>query len=160
MKRFPLPPRPFHYLWPLHGTFLPFRHRWRLLYPSKLSLNFESLLNRRNLKTRSTVSNPLPSWLSLFYRNPPTTRTAETAMSRQLPQCGLIAKAFCEVPTPDAFYSWIVSPRETRRIKFPRGIFKILNSVIWNLHVFRRLCASIITVACVCVCVQKRIDRI
>jgi len=41
-----------------HSTVPSFSPSLALLYPSKLSLNFVSPLNRRNLETRRTVSNP------------------------------------------------------------------------------------------------------
>lgn len=68
-----------------------------LLQPSKLSLNFVSPLNRRNLETRRTVSN-LSSLIVVVVLsksvNEETVRTAGKAMLKQLSQRGLIVESF------------------------------------------------------------------
>lgn len=80
------------------------------LYPSKLSLNFVSPLNRRNRETRRVLfltSCPpyavdrCRSFIEIRERCG-TARTARKATLRQLPQCGLIAGApfaRCQVGT-------------------------------------------------------------
>lgn len=76
------------------------------LYPSKLSLNFVSPLNRRNLETRRTVSNLSPLIVVVVLSksaNDGTVRTAGKATLRQLPQRSLIVKSFIARCQPAIF---------------------------------------------------------
>jgi len=69
---FPLPSRD-------HSTVPSFSPSLALLYPSKLSLNFVSPLNRRNLETRRTVSNPSPLIVVVVLSKSANDGTARTA---------------------------------------------------------------------------------
>lgn len=135
-----------------------------LLYPLKLSLNFVSLLNRRNLETRRTVSN-LSSLIVVVVlsksANDGTVRTAGKAMLRQLPQCGLIVKSFANF-----WYILLLNSSHRNEIKSLKYFENFVNlyylkfAYAYQLCAHTYMCTTIVTIMYVwqrhidCTCIE------